>query len=92
MTMKQACCIITINVKLSVYYIIGEFLSYIIGTYFIIPSGNFAALLVSCYIIGKFGVTLSVDITLRVVVTLSGVTWPSVHVLCSKAWCSEAKA
>ncbi len=64
-TMKQACYIISINVTLSVvYYIIGEFRSYIIGTYFITLSGNFAALLVSCYIIGKFGVTLSVDVTL----------------------------
>ncbi len=63
--MKQACYIISINVTLSVvYYIIGEFLSYIIGAYFITLSGNFAALLVSCHIIGKFGVTLSVDVTL----------------------------
>ncbi len=34
--MKQACYLISINVTLSVvYYIIGEFLSYIIGAYFI---------------------------------------------------------
>ncbi len=35
-TMKQACYTSSINVTLSVvYYIIGEFLSYIIGAYFI---------------------------------------------------------
>ncbi len=47
--MKQATCyIISINVALSaVYYIIGEFLSYIIGAYFITLSSNFAALLVT---------------------------------------------
>ena len=55
--MKQACYIISINVTLSVvYYIIGEFLSYIIGTYFVTLSGNFAALLV---------VTLSVNLELH---------------------------
>ena len=31
-------------------------------------------LIVSCYIIGKFGVTLSVDVTLLGVATLSGIT------------------
>ncbi len=52
--MKQGCYIISISVTLSVVYnIIGEFLSYIIGTYFITLSGNFTGLLVSCYIIGN---------------------------------------
>ena len=55
-------------------YIIDKFRSYIIGAYFVTLSGDFVTLSVSCYIIGKFGVTVSVDVTLYAVVTLSGVT------------------
>ena len=47
-----------------VYYIIGKFRSYIIGAYFVTSSGDFVTLSVSCYIVGKFGATLSVDVTL----------------------------
>ena len=60
-----------------VYYIIGKFRSYIIGTYFVTLSGDFATLSV---------VTLSANLELhnRVMlhykvfqlVKLSGVTWP----------------
>ncbi len=48
--------------------IIGQFRSYIIGAYFVTLYGDFATLSVICYIIGKFGVTLSVDVTLAGVV------------------------
>ncbi len=61
-------------------YIIGKFRSYIIGAYFVTLSGDFVTLSVSCYIICKFGVTVSVDATLHNVygvVTLSGVTGPT---------------
>ncbi len=44
--------------------------SYIIRANFVTLSGNFVTLSVSCYIIGKIGVTLSVDVTLLDVVTL----------------------
>ncbi len=42
--------------------IIGKFRSYFIEGYFVTLSGNFVALSVSRYIIGEFGVTLSVDV------------------------------
>ena len=65
--MKQICYIIGGNfvvILWIVYYVIGKFRSYIIGAYFVASSGDFVTLSVSSYIIGKFGVTLSVDVTL----------------------------
>ncbi len=47
------------------------------GDYVVTLSGDFVTISVSCYIIGKFGVTLSVDVTLLGVVTLTGVTGSS---------------
>ncbi len=67
---RHFCCYI------SDCYVIGKFRSYTIGAYFVTLSGDFVTLSVSCYIIGKFGVTVSVDVTLHGVVTLSGVTGP----------------
>ena len=63
--------VVTLSACLLLHYrllpIIGKFRSYIIGAYFVTLS-------VSCYTVGKFGVTLSVDVTLWGVVTLPGVT------------------
>ncbi len=41
-----------------------NFLVTLSGAYFVTLTCAFVTLSVSCYIIGKFGVTLSVDITL----------------------------
>ncbi len=77
--MKQTSYIIGIFVTLWVVYdIIGTFRSYIIGAYFVTLSGDLATLSASCYIISKFGVTLSVDVTLSDVVTSSGITKPRI--------------
>ncbi len=43
------------------------------GAYFVTLSGDFATLSVGCYIIGKFGVLLWVDVTFSGVVIL----WPA---------------
>ncbi len=57
-------------------YIIGNFSELHYRGLFCYIIGQFCYI-ISCYIICKFGVTVSVDVTLCDVVTLSGVTGPS---------------
>ncbi len=88
--MKQARCIIGIVLLLRyrlLYF--RQFRSYIIRAYLVTLSGDFVTLSVSCYIIGKFIVTLLVDVTLLDVVTLSGATNLAATVQC---FCASREA